>query len=161
MKRLLISMHCDSQEGLRVSITVPLQIIGSEYAVHLPGSICQSIQAITSVLLRVMSLFICPNQPSLQLRIQVTNNKFIINKQPPPPLLNRIVYEPCNYRGGQDAQIQDTSLVLWPIFIMSNTQVQSENMLYRATLPCRAWALHIHSKSLQFFYTRTIILFSG
>lgn len=37
---------------------------------------------------------------------------------------------------------------------MSNTQVQSENMLYRATLPCRARALRIHSKSLQFFYTR-------
>lgn len=101
-----------------------------------------------------MSLFICPNQPSLQLRVQVTNNKFIINKPTPPPLLNRIIYEPCNYRGGQDAQIQDTSLVLWPTFIMSNTQVQSENMLYRATLPCRARALRIHSKSLQFFYTR-------
>lgn len=52
---------------------------------------------------------------------------------------------------GQDVQLQDTSMVLRPPFIVSSAQVQSENMLYRMTLPRTARALHAHSESFSSF----------
>lgn len=94
--------------------------------------------------LSVMTLLINPNLPSLHLRAQVTNNKFIINKI--PTLLNRIIYESCDHRGTGHSDPRHFFVSMTYIHYV-NHSVQSDNMLSIVTLPYRAWALRAYLRA--------------